>query len=85
MTMSVIGKGLLALGIIWVHITMATERSIDAKVVRSFRIELYITILGFVLILIGYFCEIYAFGGFSTFLNCEGAECAAALSAALSD
>lgn len=55
MTLSVLGKGLLALGIIWVHITMANERSIDAKVIKAFRKETIITLVGFSMILIGYF------------------------------
>lgn len=79
MTLSVIGKGLLALGIIWVHITMATERKIDAQVIRAFRKETIITLFGFTLIVLGYIFEIYALGGFSDLILCEGAECAAVL------
>ena len=82
MTLSVVGKGLLALGIIWVHITMATERSIDDLVVRSFKTEMYITILGFALIVLGYVLEVHALGGFSDLIFCESAECAAAIGAA---
>lgn len=78
MTLSVIGKGMLALGVVWVHVTMATERSIDDLVVRSFRTELYITILGFALIVTGYIIEISAFGGFDEFARCIGPECTAA-------
>jgi uncharacterized membrane protein len=84
MTLSVIGKGMLALGVVWVHITMANERSIDDLVVKSFRTELVITILGFILILAGYIIEISAFGGFSQFSSCEGAECAALITGAVS-
>ena len=65
LTLGVIGKGLLALGIIWVHITMATERSIDDEVVKAFRKETIITVIGFLLILVGYLIEIQAHGGFS--------------------
>lgn len=81
MTLSVVGKGLLALGIIWVHITMATERSIDAEVIKSFRFEMIITIIGFLMIVAGYLIEVQALGGFGTMASCEGAECAAALGA----
>lgn len=84
MTLSVIGKGLLALGVVWVHVTMANERSIDDLVVRSFRTELFVTILGFTLIVIGYIIEVSAFGGFSQFATCIGPDCtAAALNALL--
>lgn len=64
MTMSVIGKGLLALAIIWVHMTMANERRIDEKVIKSFRTETFITLLGFGLILAGYVIEVQALGAF---------------------
>lgn len=78
MTMSVIGKGLLALGIIWVHVTMANERRIDDLVIRSFRTELIVTITGFALILVGYMIEVSAFGGFQNFASCVGPECTGA-------
>lgn len=83
MTLSVIGKGMLALGVVWVHVTMATERQIDDLVVRSFRTELYITLLGFALIVAGYIIEVSAFGGFHTMSTCVGDECTAALINAL--
>lgn len=83
MTLSVIGKGMLALGVVWVHITMANERRIDDLVVRSFRTELIITIAGFALIVAGYIIEVSAFGGFSEFSQCVGAECTATLLKAL--
>lgn len=85
MTLSVIGKGLLALGVVWVHITMATERSIDDLVIRSFRTELIITLIGFALILTGYFLEVAAFGGFDSLMACEGSNCAATLLQSLED
>ncbi len=81
MTLSVVGKGLLALGIIWVHITMATERTIDAKVIKSFRTETIITIIGFTMIVIGYLIEVQALGGFAGMADCSGAACAAMLGA----
>lgn len=83
MTLSVIGKGMLGLAIIWVHITMATERSIDAKVVKAFRRETFITVIALTLIAIGYFLEVSALGGFSALFNCSGAECAAMLGGAI--
>ena len=76
MTLSVVGKGMLALGIIWVHVTMANERRIDDRVIKSFRSELYLTVLGFLLIVTGYFLEIQALGGFSDLMKCHDAECA---------
>ena len=83
MTLSVIGKGLLALAIIWVHVTMATERSIDEEVVRAFRRETVLTLLGIFLIVIGYVFEVIALGGFPALFSCSGAECAAMIGAAV--
>jgi hypothetical protein len=83
MTMSVIGKGMLGLAIIWVHITMATERTIDELVVKAFRRETIITVIALFLIGIGYFLEVYALGGFNALIACEGMECAAMLGGAI--
>jgi len=83
MTLSVIGKGMLGLAIIWVHVTMATERSIDEQVVRAFRRETYITIAALILIAAGYLLEVYGLGGFDALMFCEGVECAAMLGEAL--
>lgn len=83
MTLSVLGKAMLALGVVWVHITMANERSIDDLVVRSFRTELIITLIGFGFIFIGYLCEVSALGGFGTMATCVGSGCSAAMIEAL--
>jgi len=83
MTMSVIGKGMLGLAIIWVHVTMATERSIDEQVIKAFRRETYLTVAALMLIAVGYVLEVSAMGGFSTLITCSGVECSAALSGAL--
>lgn len=79
MTLSVVGKGMIALGVVWVHVAMANERRIDDLVVRSFRTELFITLFGFALILIGYMLEVTALGGFQNMTSCVGPECTAAV------
>ena len=83
MTMSVIGKVMLGLAIIWVHITMSTERSIDEEVVKAFRRETIITVIALLLIGTGYFLEVAALGGFDALMACKGAECAAMVGGAL--
>ena len=83
MTLSVIGKGMLGLAIIWVHITMATERTIDEQVIKAFHRETIITVIALTLIAIGYFLEVSALGGFSALFNCTGPECAAMVGAAI--
>ncbi len=83
MTLSVIGKGLLALGVVWVHVVMANERRFDALVLRSFRTELFVTVFGFALIVAGYICEVTALGGFTSLSTCVGPECTASIINAL--
>ena len=85
MTASVLGKILLAIGVILVHVRMAKERSIDEVVIRSFRTEFIITIAGLILILFGYMLEVVFLGGFSYLLTCSGSDCAAAIGSALSN
>ena len=81
LTIGTIGKVLLAVGVIIAHSGIVREQRIDSVVLRSFRIEHTITIVGVILIVIGYFMEIY-FYGYTPFLTCAGAECSAAINAA---
>jgi len=79
MTLSLIGKGLLALAIIWVHITMANEKRIDAEVIKAFRKETVLTIIAFIMIFMGYLIEVYALGVFGSITHCSGLNCTALL------
>lgn len=83
LTIGVIGKILLAVGVILAHSTLAHEHRIDQKVIRSFRTEHTITIIGIVLIVIGYLIEIY-FYGYTPLLDCELETCGALLKAGVS-
>ena len=78
LTIGTVGKVLLAVGVIIAHSGIVKERRIDNAVLRSFKIEHTITILGLIMIVLGYFMEIY-FYGFTPFLTCSGAECSAAI------
>lgn len=81
MTISVIGKILLAVGVIMAHNQIAHEHRIDEKVIKSFKKEQTLTAIGVLLIVIGYILEISFFGGFLNFITCEGAECSAQIGA----
>lgn len=83
LTISVIGKVLLAVGVLLAHSEIAHEHRIDKKVLKSFVLERWLTIFGLALIVFGYALEIY-FYGLTSFLTCEGFECSAAVSAAFS-
>lgn len=83
LTMGLLGKILLVIGVLLAHGKIAHEHKIDRAVIQSFHKEKIITLIGLFLIIIGYLLEIY-FYGFAEMLNCSGIECAANLSSLLS-
>lgn len=83
LTIGMIGKLLLAAGVIIAHTELAHERRIDNEVLKSFRLEMWLTVVGILLIVFGYAMEIY-FYGFTPLLTCQGDECGAAVIRALS-
>lgn len=82
LTIGVIGKVMLAVGVLMAHSTLAHEHRVDAKVLKSFRKEHTITIIGIALIIIGYLMEIY-FYDFIQFLTCNLETCGALLNASV--
>jgi hypothetical protein len=84
LTISVIGKMFLASGVLIAHSGIAHEMRIDSAVLKGFKIERVLTIIGVVLIILGYLMEIYFYGFATTLLTCTGAECMASLPAAIS-
>ena len=82
LTIGVAGKVLLAAGVIIAHTELARERQIDNEVLESFRLELWLTMIGILLILVGYVMEVY-FYGFTPLLTCTGMDCSAAVGAML--
>jgi hypothetical protein len=83
LTVGVIGKILVAVGILKVHHIMAMEGRIDANVIRSFALEKTLTYLGILFIVVGYLMELY-FYGLTPLLTCHGADCIQAASSVLS-
>lgn len=83
LTVSVIGKLLLAAGVLMAHSEIAHEHKIDAKVLRTFRTEKWLTLLGIVLIIAGYGMEII-FYGYTPLMPCGFEECGAVLQKAIS-
>ena len=78
LTIGTLGKILLAVGVIVAHSGLMRERKIDNAVIQSYHREHIITIIGIILIVVGYAMEIY-FYGFTPFLTCRGEECSAAV------
>jgi uncharacterized membrane protein YidH (DUF202 family) len=69
---------MLAVGILIAHSGIVKEQKIDLAVLKGFKLEHTLTIIGIILIILGYFMEVY-FYGFTPFLTCSGAECSAAI------
>ncbi len=82
LTIGTLGKALLAIGVIIAHRGLIKERKIDNVMIEIFHKEHIITVIGVILIILGYAMEIY-FYGFTPFLTCFGEECSAALLNAL--
>lgn len=80
LTLSLIGKVLVALGVLLAHSKIAHEHRIDRQVLRTFRTEFVITLVGLFLIIVGYGLEIY-FYHFANLLTCQGTNCAPYLDA----
>jgi hypothetical protein len=83
LTVSVVGKILLGVGILKAHGQISHEHRIDQKVLKTFQTERWLTLLGLALMVFGYALEIY-FYGFTQLLTCTGGDCAVAASALLS-
>lgn len=84
LTVSMIGKVMLASGVLIAHTELAHEKRVDLLVLESFRIERILTVTGLLLIVGGYFMEVYFYGFTTTLLTCFGPECGTAAAAILS-
>ena len=74
LTVSVVGKVLLATGVLISHSELAHEKRVDRLVLKSFKLERSLTLAGLILIVAGYGMEIY-FYDFVSLLTCFGSEC----------
>jgi hypothetical protein len=78
LTIGALGKVLLGVGVMIAHTSLVKEKRIDMIVLKGYRVEHALTVIGLIMIVVGYFMEIY-FYGFTPFLTCTGAECSAAI------
>ena len=81
-TLGTAGKVLAIVGVLFAHIKLAKERRVDNAVVHSLHTEKIMTIFGLVLIVIGYVMEVYFYNFTTSFLSCEGLQCASAVQGA---
>ena len=63
-TIGLIGKVVLGIAVIRVHIHIATERKVDGDVIRAIEREKYVTAAAIVLMVAGYLLEMAYFMGF---------------------
>lgn len=70
-----IGKVMLAAGVLIAHHELAHEKRVDLLVLQSFRIERILTLAGLLLIVGGYVMEIYFYGFATSLLTCVGDNC----------
>jgi hypothetical protein len=82
LTISMIGKVMVAASVLIAHSELAHEKRVDSLVLKSFRTELILTLAGLVLIVGGYMMEISFYGIDTSLLTCTGGDCAAAIPAA---
>lgn len=78
MTIGTFGKVVLGAAVLMVHLKIFEERGIDGVVLKSIRTEHILTILGIVLIVVGYVLEVSFYNGIDLF-ECTAANCAAML------
>lgn len=83
LTMGTIGKIVLGVAVLRVHIHILKEHKIDNIVLQSMKREQVVTVFGLLLIVIGYALEVYFYTGATNLLTCTGEECVAAVGAAL--
>jgi hypothetical protein len=83
LTIGTIGKIVLGVAVLRVHIHILKEHKIDGIVLQSMKREQIVTIVGLLLIVIGYALEVYFYTGATNLLTCTGEECVAAVGAVL--
>jgi hypothetical protein len=82
LTIGTIGKLILGVAVLRVHIRIFEEHSIDGVVLRAIKREHLVTVLALFLIILGYVLEVLFYHGFTDFFSCSGPDCAAAVRAA---
>jgi len=74
LTVGTFGKILLGVAVLRVHLGILHEHHIDNVVLRSIKREQVLTLVGLLLIVMGYLFEMFFYTGTLSFL-CAGPEC----------
>ena len=83
-TLGTVGKLVLGIAVLRVHVYILQEHKIDGVVLRALRREQYVTTFGLLLIVLGFLFEILFYNGSTNLLACTGPECVGAIQAAFS-
>lgn len=83
LTIGTVGKLVLGIAVLRVHVYIIREHSIDDVVIRALKREQIVTVVGLALIVLGYGLEILFYSGSTQLLDCIGHECLGAISNAL--
>ncbi len=81
-TLGTIGKLILGIAVLRVHIRIFEEHKIDGVVLKAIKREHLVTIIGLIFIVLGYVLEVLFYQGSTQFFDCIGAECGAVINAA---
>ncbi len=79
LTLGTVGKLVLGIAVLRVHVYILREHKIDDVVLRALKREQFVTMGGLVLIVLGFMCEIVFYNGSTDLLSCIGEECSAAV------
>jgi hypothetical protein len=84
-TIGTIGKLVLGIAVLRVHVYILREHKIDAVVLSALKREQIVTVFGLGLIVFGYLLEILFYNNASGLLTCTGEECTALIRSAFSN
>lgn len=79
LTLGTIGKLVLGIAVLRVHLHMFQARDIDDNVLAAIKREHIVTIIGLALIVLGYLLEVMFYYGYTDLLECFGSNCGALL------
>jgi hypothetical protein len=81
-TFGTVGKLVLGIAVLRVHVWILREHKIDGVVLRSIKREQFVTLAGLLLIIIGFVFEVMFYGSATDFFSCADDECVATVTAA---
>ncbi len=78
-TLGTIGKLMLGVAVLRVHLRIFEARDIDRVVLTAIKREHWVTIIALMLVVLGYVFEVLFYNGSTNFFECVGAACDAAV------